>query len=203
MPDAKTLLALDTSGPWLQLALFRNGRVNVLERDVARGHAEILFGQLEEFLAARDIGYRDLDALAVTTGPGSFTGLRIGIAAARGLGLALGIGVIGIPNLLALSLERSQGAFSILLDARRGQFYLQEFVAPGDPSGPPRLLGKEDAHEKGLLGNGDGPDDPRVDIARLARFAAAADPTLFPPRPTYVRPADAKPQTTGRIARQG
>ena len=74
----------------------------------------------------------DLARIAVTTGPGSFTGLRIGLSAARGIGLARAIPVVGVPSLLAISLSAPAGKpVSVLLDARRGEAYFQSFSAPG------------------------------------------------------------------------
>ena len=101
------LLAIDTAAPRLQLALLHDDdRVETLSEDMATGQAERLFPALAELLARSGATYADLTRIAVTTGPGSFTGLRIGLSAARGLGLALNIPVVGVPSLLALSLQR-------------------------------------------------------------------------------------------------
>src|SRR5262245_17922178 len=100
-----TVLAIDTAGPRLQLALLIGERTDTLVEDMAQGQAERLFPALEELLARNNTAYADLDRVAVTTGPGSFTGLRIGLSAARGLRLALGIPVVGVPTLFAISLN--------------------------------------------------------------------------------------------------
>ena len=77
-----TLLAIDTAAPRLQLALLSDGdRVMTLVEDMATGQAERLFPALDELLAEAGIAYADLTRIAVTTGPGSFTGLRIGLSA--------------------------------------------------------------------------------------------------------------------------
>src|SRR5690606_24525607 len=89
------VLAMDTAGPRLQLALRAGARLDTLVEEMAQGHAERLFPAIAELLGRNGAGYRDLERIAVTTGPGSFTGVRIGLSAARGLGLALGIPVIG------------------------------------------------------------------------------------------------------------
>src|SRR4051812_38337864 len=100
------ILAIDTAAPRLQLAVLRgDGGFDTLIEDMATGQAERLFPALAELLARSNASYSDLARIAVTTGPGSFTGLRIGLSAARGLALALGIPVVGIPSLLALSLS--------------------------------------------------------------------------------------------------
>lgn len=190
------LLAIDTAGPRLQLALQRDDAVDTLVEPMAHGQAERIFPAIDELLARAGITYADLTRLAVTTGPGSFTGLRIGLAAARGLGLALNIPVVGVPTLFAISLGAPAGAFTVCLDARRGEAYVQSFSAPGVATDEPRLL---------PIGEAAGPfviTDAQVPIEMLARFASTADPKTFPPDPAYIRDADAKPQEKFRVARQ-
>jgi len=195
------LLAIDTAAPRLQLALLRDGdRLDTLIEDMATGQAERLFPALASLLARAGIGYADLTRVAVTTGPGSFTGLRIGLSAARGLGLALNIPVVGVPSLLALSLGAQCDAVAVVLDARRDEAYFQTFSGPGIPIGEPRLLPIEEArrsvpHGAATL------TSPFVEIGALARFAATADPALYPPEAAYIRDADAKPQEKFRVAR--
>jgi tRNA threonylcarbamoyladenosine biosynthesis protein TsaB len=196
------VLAIDTAAPRLQLALLRaDGGVDVSIDDIAQGHAELLFGRLGALLARNGLAYADLDRVAVTTGPGSFTGVRIGLSAARGLALALGIPALGIPSLLAISLGASPGRpAAVLLDARRGEAYFQLFSAPGVPKAPPELLAM--AEVRALLPHeGETLTSPFCDIARLARFALKADSALYPPHALYVRGADARPQDKARIPR--
>lgn len=193
-------LAIDTTRDRLQLALVAgNGAVATEIRAIAKGHAEVIFEAIATLLARQGRAYADLDRLAVSTGPGSFTGLRIGLSAARGLGLALDIPVIGIPSLLALSLGRS-GAGEIVIDAKRGEAYRQGFAGPGVPAGAAELVMLEEALARAGRG---APDDPLIDIAAMAGFAArVARPEDFPPAPSYIRAADAKPQTGFGVARQ-
>lgn len=192
-------LAIDTARERLQLALLlADGSVDTEIRDIAKGHAEIIFPAIGGLMARHDLGYKDLERIAVTTGPGSFTGLRIGLSAARGLGVALDIPVIGIPSLLALSLTRT-GPSELIVDARRDQAYRQRFSAPGRPEGAAELVDLTQSLEVAARTM---PDDPNIDIGLLASFAAAADPALFPPDPSYIRAADAKPQTKAQVARQ-
>ena len=195
-----TLLAIDTAGPRLQLALRRDDGTDVLVEDMPTGQAERIFPAIAELLARNGVAYADLTRLAVTTGPGSFTGVRIGLSAARGLGLALSIPVTGVPSLLALSLNAQCDAQAVLLDARRGEAYYQLFSGPGIPVGEPLLLEADTARQRVPAGAGI-VTDPTVDIARLAEFAVTADPKAFPPDAAYVRDADAKPQDKFRIAR--
>lgn len=192
-------LAIDTAQPRLALALvLADGSVTTDVIDIARGHAEIIMDHIGRLLADNAIAYADLERVATTTGPGSFTGLRIGLSVARGLGLARGIPVIGIPSLLALSLSHS-GASEIIIDAKRGQAYRQSFSAPGRPHGAAELADLNVALQQ--AGRTD-PDSPLADIGAIAIFAAKADPKTFPPDPAYIRDADAKPQTRGKVERQ-
>ncbi|HEY0034910.1 MAG TPA: tRNA (adenosine(37)-N6)-threonylcarbamoyltransferase complex dimerization subunit type 1 TsaB [Devosia sp.] len=193
-------LAIDTAAPRLQLALLlADGRVDVSVDEIATGHAELIFDRIGTLLARNSVDYADLGRVASTTGPGSFTGLRIGRSAARGLGLARTIPVIGVPSLLALSLSVA-GASTVLLDARRGEAYFQVFSGPGQPSTGAVLLPIETARaaiEPGTVLI----ESPFVDIALVVRYAAKADPRTHSPEATYVRDADAKPQTAARIQR--
>lgn len=194
------LLAIDTAAPRLQLALLIGDRADTLVEDMAQGQAERLIPAIDELLARNSITYPDLHRIAVTTGPGSFTGLRIGLSAARGFGLALGIPVVGVPSLLALSLVAQCTQLAVLLDARRDEAYFQLFSGPGIPVGHPELLPINDARRQVPIG-ADVVTSPFVDIAALARFAATIDPAGYPPDAAYVRDADAKAQEKFRVAR--
>ncbi len=194
-----TLLAIDTAGPRLQLALLRGGRTDTLVEDMPTGQAERIFPAIAELLARSGIAYADLTRVATTTGPGSFTGVRIGLSAARGLGLALGIPVIGVPSLLAISLATS-GVAVVLLDARRDEAYVQLFSGPALPIGEPALLPMTEARGKIPVG-AELVTTPFPDIALVAAFAATAEPEDYPPDAAYIRDADAKPQEKFRIAR--
>lgn len=192
-------LAIDTARERLQLALLlADGHVDPDVTDIAKGHAEIIMGKIDALLSRNGLDYSGLDRIAVTTGPGSFTGLRVGLSVARGLGLALDIAVIGVPTLFAISLGH-QGQSEIILDAGRSEAYRQLFSAPGIAAGQPELT---DLRHSLQTASRAASDDWRVDIAAMARFAAKADPENFPPDPVYIRPADAKPQTKGKVARQ-
>jgi tRNA threonylcarbamoyladenosine biosynthesis protein TsaB len=196
------VLAIDTAAPKLQLALLlADGRVDVSSEDMATGQAEAIFDRIATLLARNGVGYSDLGRVVTTTGPGSFTGLRIGLSAARGIGLARDIAVIGVPSLLALSLSVA-GPSTVLLDARRGEAYFQIFAGPGDALTPPDIVPM-------ALAQAAAPPEttlislPFVDIGLVARYGATADPASHRPEASYVRDADAKPQTAGRIERTG
>ena len=194
-------LAIDTAAPRLQLGLLLDdGHTDMAIDEIATGHAELIFGRIAELLGRNGVGYADLARVVTTTGPGSFTGLRIGLSAARGIGLARGIPVVGVSSLVALSLA-ADGPATVLLDARRGEAYFQTFAAPGQSLTPPRLLPIEEARAQVPVGF---PviESPFTDIEAIARFAALADPALYPPHAAYIRDADAKPQDAARIPRR-
>ncbi|HTN61782.1 MAG TPA: tRNA (adenosine(37)-N6)-threonylcarbamoyltransferase complex dimerization subunit type 1 TsaB [Devosia sp.] len=195
-------LAIDTAAPRLQLALLRpDGGVDVSIDEIATGHAELIFLRAAALLDRNGVGYPDLARVVVTTGPGSFTGLRIGLSAARGIALARAIPAVGIPSLLALSLAAPHGKpVTVLLDARRDEAYFQTFSSPGRPLDAAQIL-PMDAARAAILAGSSLLESPFIDIALLAAYGAAADPALYPPEPDYVRDADAKPQSAARIAR--
>jgi tRNA threonylcarbamoyladenosine biosynthesis protein TsaB len=202
MSVAPITLAIDTAAPRLQLALLMaDGTDDISVDEIATGHAELIFARIAALLARNDLAYSDLARVAVTTGPGSFTGLRIGLSAARGLGLARAIPVIGVPSLLAISLSAPAGKpVTVLLDARRAEAYLQTFSAPGIVMTPAQIVPMDIARSRILPGS-ILIEQPFVDVERLVHYGAVADPEAHPPEAAYVRDADAKPQTAARIAR--
>ena len=116
---------------------------------MAKGHAERLFPLIDEVLRTTGATYSDLDGIAVTNGPGSFTGTRVGIAAARGLALATGLPVFGASSLAAIAgsaLRHHHGAdnvrpIAVCVDARRGQLYMQLVgAADAKPVTKPRII---------------------------------------------------------------
>lgn len=195
-------LAIDTAAPRLQLGLLlTDGKVDVSVDEIATGHAELIFARIAELLERNGLGYGDLRRVVTTTGPGSFTGLRIGLSAARGIGLARGIPVVGVSSLVALSLA-AEGPVTVLLDARRGEAYFQTFAGPGQPTTKGDLVPMAIAQAAIVPGTAL-ISSPFVDIALVARYGAALEPAGNAPEPNYIRDADAKPQTAARIERRG
>lgn len=195
-------LAIDTAAPRLQLGLLlADGRVDVSVDDIATGHAELIFARIAELLGRNGLGYANLERVVTTTGPGSFTGLRIGLSAARGIGLARGIPVVGVSSLVALSLVAS-GPATVLLDARRDEAYFQLFAGPAQPTTGGDLLPMVIAQAAIVPGSAL-LTTPFIDIGLLARYGTDLDPLTNPPEPNYIRDADAKPQTAARIERRG
>jgi tRNA threonylcarbamoyl adenosine modification protein YeaZ len=221
-PQHPVILALDTAHQYCQGALVRaDGELHQIVEPRSRGHAERIVGMVDELLALARLTIKDIDRFVVTTGPGSFTGLRVGLAAARGFGVALNKPVLGVSTLEAMSLSAPpQMPHKVLFDARRDQHYFQAFVAPGQPAATPQLLENDQIDSyiaSGDLVLGTGADfaeqkcaakrDARaaewLDVARLARYGALLDAANYPPEPLYVRAADAKPQSGKSIAREG
>ncbi|WP_298746991.1 tRNA (adenosine(37)-N6)-threonylcarbamoyltransferase complex dimerization subunit type 1 TsaB [uncultured Brevundimonas sp.] len=176
---------------------------------MAKGHQERLAGMVRD-AAAEAGGFAGIDRIGVTVGPGSFTGLRVGLAFAQGLGAALGRPVAGVSTLDALAASvDGEGATAALIDARRGQVYAR-FWRDGAAQGPAEALSIEAAKARArrlgpevrLIGSGAAlvADEGMAafDLAgpspeALARLAAAADPAASPPRPLYLRAPDATP----------
>jgi len=129
-------LAFDTTLGACSVAVLEDGRIAAhCYRALKRGHAEALLPMIEAAMGSAGLGYHDLDLLAVTVGPGTFTGLRIGLAAARGLAMAADLPLIGLtslqvlaaPVLLTGSLKPGEGVL-VAVDARRGEAYCQVFT---------------------------------------------------------------------------
>ncbi|MFV0386654.1 tRNA (adenosine(37)-N6)-threonylcarbamoyltransferase complex dimerization subunit type 1 TsaB [Paracoccus sp. (in: a-proteobacteria)] len=190
MPDFITL-GFDTSAAHCAAALLRGDRVLALRHEeMTRGQAERLFPMLEEMLAATGLGWSDLDVIGVGTGPGNFTGIRVAIAAARGLALSLGIPAVGISvtEAAAFGLPRP---CRIVIPARRDHLIWQDFVAGDDGKGGCR----PQQAATGALPPGPVPASPAVPLAEaIARLALARRDNPAPrPAPVYLRPADAVP----------
>ena len=122
-----TILAFDTSAAHCAVALFMGGDIIAEQIEpMTKGQAERLFPLCEEVLAGANITWADLDAIGVCVGPGNFTGVRVGVSAARGLALSLGKPAIGISKLEAMGFQ-SDGELPVILDARRKRVYQQHF----------------------------------------------------------------------------
>lgn len=146
MAAFETILALDSSGAACSTALWRRGAIVARRyREMARGHAEVLMPMLVETVAEAGESFSALNAVAVTVGPGAFTGIRIGLAAARGIALAAGIPVVGVTTFAAVAeavseTERANRRLLVLLDSKRGDVFVQEFASERAAVGSPTIL---------------------------------------------------------------
>lgn len=158
-----------------------------------KGQAERLLGLCNDLLDEAGVPLQDLTALGVGIGPGNFTGIRISVAAARGLALGLNIPAVGVTTFEALRFGAS-GACICAVDARRDQIYVQEFDATGAGSDPV-LKGIDFENHRLLPFIGHGGSAPAyataVAIGQIAAQRFHSDPAR--PAPLYLRPADAAP----------
>ena len=180
-----------------------------------RGHAEALAPMVAHALHLSGLPISEIDRVAVTTGPGTFTGVRIGLSFARGLGLARGIPVIGIDSLSAIAAnETSSSPLLVVADARHGEVYAASFDPARQLIDGPRITTAAEAAAtlpKGAVligtaaravmeasGRGDASLSSAGNVpiaARFAHLAAGAAPGSMP-APLYLRAPDAKPQMT-------
>lgn len=224
------VLAIDTALGACAAAVLdsRAGAILASESEsMTRGHAEALMPLIARVMDAGRCEFADLDRIAVTVGPGSFTGLRVGIAAARGIALAANKPAIGLSTLSTLAAPhvaaRSDHVILAAIDARNDQVYFQVFAPNGTTIVTPRL----DRVRAAVIAVPPGPvvvtgsaaalvaahwpsrgTVPRVecvaapDIGWVARLGAAAQEEGAPPKPLYLRRPDARPQEAGRLPRR-
>ena len=142
------VLAIDTSGERLSVALAENQRILAsYNACVLRGQSEVLMPRIQELFEKSHREIRELSALAAAVGPGSFTGVRIGLAAAKGLALALDIPLAGI-SCFHIAAANAQTPCLVALDTRRGDFYTQLFQS--SQSGTPQILKADDIMKTNL-----------------------------------------------------
>lgn len=212
------LLVIDTALGACTAAVFEDARLLAAQfLPMTKGHQERLGGVVRDVVAEAGGGFETLDRIGVTVGPGSFTGLRVGLAFAQGLGAALDRPVVGVSTLDALAASApSAGLVAALIDARRGQVYARLF-RDGAPVSPAEPLSLEAAAERLTTFRDQAPDEALTLIGSgatllaeglpgatilplaaptaeaLARLTASADPVTAPPRPLYLRAPDATP----------
>jgi tRNA threonylcarbamoyladenosine biosynthesis protein TsaB len=175
--SARPLLAFDCAGAALSAAVGRGERLLAARCEaLARGHGERLFGLLETVLADAGCGYADLGGLVVTRGPGGFTGVRIGLAAARGLALATGLPLAGVTGfrLAGAGLAASEADLAgrtcvAVLESKRAEAFVQVLPADGGEAPAAAALAARPADLDGLL-----PPGPLALCGDAAAAAAAA-----------------------------
>jgi tRNA threonylcarbamoyladenosine biosynthesis protein TsaB len=193
-----------------------------------RGHAEALMPLLQRVMQQAGFGFANIDRIAVTTGPGSFTGLRVGIAAARGIALAAEKPAVGLSTLSAYAAPHiaSDERFPVVaaIDARHNHVYLQVFAPGGSLFTAPRLAPLREAVKAAaetssfitgsaaqLVAAGLTADDPvpvavdasaAPDIAWVARMGAVVPEEQAPLKPQYLRAPDAQPQNAAQLPRR-
>jgi tRNA threonylcarbamoyladenosine biosynthesis protein TsaB len=215
------ILAIDTALDACAAGILDTDAGKLIAREsqaMKRGHAEALMPLLARVMKQSGIGFASLDRIAVTTGPGSFTGLRVGLSAARGIALAADRPVVGLTTLTAYAApvvsQNNLPPVISAIDARHDQMYFQVVRGDGSPLIRPRVAPIAEVLEAcrfgapHLVGNAAGilaerwpasaappvrvDAQPAPDIAWVAWVGAAVSPETAPARPYYLRAPDAK-----------
>ncbi|WP_114287526.1 tRNA (adenosine(37)-N6)-threonylcarbamoyltransferase complex dimerization subunit type 1 TsaB [Candidatus Halocynthiibacter alkanivorans] len=194
MPSETLILAFDTSAAHCAAALLSGDTILTSRREeMSRGQAERILPLCEEILTENKLSWADLAAIGVGIGPGNFTGIRISVAAARGLALGLGVPAIGVSTLAAQVLGAARPVISVV-DARRGAVFCQKFDDTG-AAGAPQMSTQEAVEAAGTAWVDHGTRPLAEAIAQLAaaEFATRPEEGFARPAPLYIRAADAAP----------
>lgn len=209
------ILALDSATSACSAALWQDGALRARRfAEMARGQSEVLVPMVAEVMAEAGLGFADLDLLAVTVGPGAFTGIRIGLSTARALALAAGKQLAGIATAEAVAAavpeaERQGRNVLAVLDSRREELWVQAFSPTLEPLGDiaaltPLEVAALDLGPVVLAGDASDLVAPLIPAATQASSAGAPDAakvaalaarhwaagTALPAEPLYLRPAD-------------
>ncbi len=213
------ILAIDTALPAVSACVLDKEALQPIALEtlpMARGHAEAVMPLIQRVVAQAPGGFPSIGRVAVTVGPGSFTGIRIGLAAAQGVALACKCDLVGVSTLSALAspliLEESDGLIAAAIDARHDHVFIAAFAPDGRPvlsprrvgahealralgSGPLRLVGSGAealAREARLRGIAVKIIDAAIapNIIFVARLGLVANPMLAPARPLYLKEPD-------------
>jgi tRNA threonylcarbamoyladenosine biosynthesis protein TsaB len=216
------ILAIDTALDACAAAVLDTDAAKIIAQEsqpMKRGHAEALMPLIARVMKASGVAFTSLDRIAVTTGPGSFTGLRVGLSAARGIALAAAKPVVGLTTLTAYAApfvgENSPHPILSAIDARHDHVYFQVVSGDGGSRIKPKVAPISEALEASrfgaphLVGNAakilaerwpsDAPPPAKVDmqpapdINWVAWVGAAVSPETAPAKPYYLRAPDAKP----------
>lgn len=224
------LLVIDTALATCAAAVYESETDELLAQEaipMERGHAEALMPLIARVMDYARSDFSELDRIAVTVGPGSFTGLRVGISAARGIALTCGKPAVGVSTLAAFAApciaeDLAQKTIAAI-DARHGHAYMQVFGEGGYTElaaayvplqqaldyvgGEVHLSGNVAAQIAALWPEGEPAPfqfrgAPSPDLGWIARLGHAADPETAPAKPLYLRAPDAKPQDHAHVARR-
>lgn len=225
------ILAIDTALGACSACVLDEGADQPLALEslaMERGHAEALMPLIERVMDQVEGGFSSLDRVAVTVGPGSYTGLRVGVSAARAIAFAAEIPAVGVTTVAAVAaplVGREGGrVIAAALDARHGQVWFQALSSEGRQLVSLRQVGYRDAARAigsgpvSLAGSGalavaneawaiglDAVvvDDSRApDVTWVARLGLIADPASAPPRPLYLKAPETTPQDRARLPRR-
>ena len=228
-------LAMDTAGTVCAACLYDSSSGRILAQiseEIGRGHAERLMAIISDVLGKAKISYNEIGKIVTTIGPGSFTGIRVGVATARGFGVGLGIPVVGVTSLEAMMAQARKQAdvhadspLGVVMNAGRGQAYCQfSFTTAFEEADSPFLVSISDLvddlntkpRKLALCGNVSAEigkllaRKPTIidgldspPIDVIARIGADRMESEKRPEPLYIRKPDAKPQTAFAVDRTG
>jgi len=225
------VLAIDTALEACSAAVLDTEEGGILASEsipMARGHAEALMPLIARVMSEARLEFLELDRVAVTVGPGSFTGLRVGVSAARGIAVAAGKPAVGLTTLAAYAAPYIAAddvtPLVVAIDARNNQVYMQLFGNGGRTLIQAKIAGVRDAMRAAVTGPARvvgsaaelivaawPPGERRptvVDAARaptidwVAQLGAAAAQALALPKPFYLRAPDAQPQDAAHLPRR-
>jgi tRNA threonylcarbamoyladenosine biosynthesis protein TsaB len=191
------LLVVDTCYAKCSVAIFIDGKcASFLVEEIPHKQAELLVMMIEGSLKKLQLKYSDITHLCATVGPGSFTGIRIGIASIQGINAALNVPTIGVSTLEALSILKVENDIVSTLNASRGEVYCQRFC-DGIPKSNIEVLSLEtakkfvdDSEVTGFLGNNELPDAQKAGMCALRKLHNHSI-VNFPLEPLYIREPDA------------
>lgn len=206
------ILALDTSMACCSAGVYDTERGSIVAAQhqfMGRGQAEALAPLVGQVMAQAALQFSDINRIAVTTGPGTFTGVRIGLAFARGLGVSLGVSVVGINSFCAIAANESKRPLLVAVDARMGEIYAATFTGDGSAILPPHIStidGLTLPHAALVIGTGadailqkfgnlslqrsKAGDLPLAE--NFVRLTVDLSPLDHPPDPLYLRAPDVK-----------
>ena len=187
MINDEIVLGFDTSAAHCAAALLLKEKIlNVISEDMLKGQAEMLGPMIVNLLSKNQLNIKDIKRIGVGIGPGNFTGIRIAVGFARGLGLSLQIPVIGIDSFEATYLGHNETAI-VTVPATRNEIYFQKF--PHAKSNPQiATLNEVLKYNTKVIERCTG----RVLVENITRLAAQANPNnSSPAAPLYVKPVDA------------
>ncbi len=217
------VLAIDTAGADCAAAVYDSERGIVLaERTetIGKGHAERLMSLIDAVMSESGQPFASIGQVAVVIGPGSFTGIRVGVAAARGLALALGVNAVGVSTLAVIAAAARESRDDAddrpvvaAMDAKRNEIYLQAFAPSGAPLCPATVASVEEASDMAaaypdaeLAGSGSRLLAERAQATGADRFpirlvAILGASSTEQPKPLYLRGPDVRPQEGFAVAR--
>lgn len=197
------ILSIDTSSADLSVALVNeNGSLGLVEENMLRGQGEALIPYIQSMMQQAGLPMNAVEGVAVAVGPGSFTGVRVGLSTARGIGLALDIPVYGVTNLEAAAAGLNEPV-TVTLDTKRGDYYTQQFDKNGKAIGEPSIQSADDLKQQlpfTAIGDGamklaeeigcDVATKPQSSAISIAQIALSRLDNPLRAEPLYLREAD-------------